>query len=141
MAGRHARTPRQTETSDYIAFYLRVVNGLGNRIAEDPAALVHVPELQQALADAVNRGVFEANRGESRYSQNEMARMAGVSRQAIQQRIRSGERVYAAMLERLGGGALIRLGDVRARRAERLELAGVEDRTGSVRELGARRAV
>jgi|SRR5579859_1232826 len=141
MTGRHARTPRQIETSDYVAMMLRIVNGYGNRIAADPAALVHADEIQQALADAVNRGVFEANRGQAHYSMNEIASMAGVSRQAIQQRARRGEQVYAALLERLGGGALVRLGDVRARRAARLEQAGVEDRTGSVRELGARRAV
>jgi predicted DNA-binding protein YlxM (UPF0122 family) len=139
--GKHAGAPRPPiETSDYVAMMLRIANGYGNRIADDPAALVHMAELVQGLTDAVNRGIFEANRGENSYSQNEIARMMGVSRQAVQQRIRIGERVYAELQRRLGAGALVRLGDIRSRRAELLEQAGVDDRTGSVRELRARRA-
>jgi predicted transcriptional regulator len=137
--GTHSRPGRrETETSDYVAFMLRVADGYGKRIADDPAALVHAKDIQQALADAINRGVFEANAGRGHYSQNEMASMLGVSRQAIQQRIKTGRAVYAEIQRRLGAGALVRLGDVRARRAELLQQAGVEDSTGSVRELRAR---
>jgi predicted DNA-binding protein YlxM (UPF0122 family) len=136
--GTHRKPRRQTETSDYVAMMERILTGYGRRIAEDPAALVHAKDLQRILAEAVNRGVFEANAGDSAYSMNEIAAMLGVSRQAVQQRVASGRAVYAAEQERLGGGALVRIGDVRARRAELLDAAGVEDSTGSVRELRAR---
>jgi hypothetical protein len=115
----------------------RIIHGYGDRIAEDPVALAHLRDLQQTLADAVNRGVFQANRSEARYSQNDMARVLGVSRQAIQQRITAGEHAYAGYWEARGAGAVVRVGDVRARRAELLADAGVQDRTGSVRELRA----
>ena len=140
MTGRHrtgSAPQRITETSDYVAFATRIIHGYGDRIADDPAALAHLRDLQKALADAVNRGIFAANRSANHYSQNDMARVLGCSRQAIQQRIASGQQAYAQYWEARGNGALVRIADVRARRAELLELAGVEDRTGSPRELAA----
>jgi hypothetical protein len=136
MTGKHARPPRQIETSEYVAMMRRIINGYGGRIAADPAALVHAGQLQQDLADAINRGFYAANEGDQHYSQNEMAAMLGVSRQAVAKRIGRGRELHerAAMVV----GALVRLADVRAQRAERLEEAGVQDRTGSVRELRAR---
>ena len=50
------------------------------------------------LADQANRGIFEANKGRSHYSQNDMAAILGTSRQAIAKRIRLGETVYARNL-------------------------------------------
>ena len=135
MTGRHraGRAPRVTETSDFVAMLLRMTNALGDRIAADPIALVHVPDLQQALADAVNRGVFEANNAKG-YSTYEIAALAGVTRQAVQQRVRRGEMAYAALQAARGAGPLVRLADLRRRRAELAAAAGVTDRTGSERE-------
>lgn len=140
MPGKHrpGRTPqRVTETSDYVAMMLRIIASYGDRIAEDPAALVHLRELQAAMDDQVNRGIYHANAQDNGYSQNHMARILDVSRQAIAKRIGLGEQVNITMAEARGAGALVRIADVRARRAELLELAGVEDRTGSPRELAA----
>ncbi|HEY2089875.1 MAG TPA: hypothetical protein VGH54_28125 [Mycobacterium sp.] len=115
----------------------RIIIGYGNRIADDPAALVHLRHLETLLDDQVNRGIFEANKG-SRYSQPEIGAMLGVSRQAISKRIKLGTVVYALLQQARGAGAVVRLGDVRAQRAELLGAAGVDDRTGSVRELRSR---
>lgn len=90
MMGKHSRV---TETSDYVAMMLRMCNSYGDRVADDPIALVHLAELQAALANAANRGAFEANQREGGYSQNEIASLMGVSRQAVQQRIGRGRAV------------------------------------------------
>jgi hypothetical protein len=138
MSGRH-RAPRSgkriVETSDYVAMLIRLFAGYGDRIATDPVALAHLRDLEASLADQVNRGIFEANQGRGRYSQNEMARIFGVTRQAIAKRIALGELVYARMQEARGAGALVRIADVRARRAQLLAGADVKDRSGSVLEL------
>jgi hypothetical protein len=136
MPGRHRasdRPRRVTETSDYVAFLTRAMIAWGDRIADDPAALVHLRELQATLTDQTNRGIWEANR-RGRYSQRDMAAILGVSHQAIGKRASLGELVAAAVTAARGGGALIRLAEVRARRARLLSAAGVEDLTGSERE-------
>src|SRR5260370_19008145 len=140
MTGRH-RAPRRpqrvTETSDYVAMMTRIITAYGDRIAGDPVALAHLRDLQATLADQVNRGIFEANASSAHYSQNEMARILGVTRQAIAKRIGLGEEVYARTWQARGAGALVRIADVRGRRAELLADAGVQDRTGSALELRA----
>ena len=135
MNGKHRK--RETETSDYVAFALRVMAGIGDRIGRDPAALVHLRELENGLRDSVNRGIFEANRGSDHYSRGDMASILGVSEQAIMKRIRLGELAYAIMRERRGAGALIRIADIRRTRAEGLAAVNVEDVTGSERERKA----
>jgi hypothetical protein len=115
----------------------RIITSYGDRIASDPAALAHLRDLQAVLADQVNRGIFEANQSSDRYSQNEMARILGVTRQAIAKRIDLGREVYARTRQARGAGALVRIADIRARRAQLLAEAGVQDRTGSAREIRA----
>ncbi|WP_149264333.1 hypothetical protein [Actinomadura sp. K4S16] len=145
MTGRYARPPsrtaRVTETSDYVAMLTRMIQGYGRRIGEDPAALVHLPELQNALRDAVNHGMYLANQpgsnGQPGYSQSEQAAMLSVSRQAAAKRIKLGEAVHVRLQVLAGDGAVVRIADIRAQRAAGLAAAGVEDRTGSVRELAA----
>ena len=141
MAGRHraGQAPqRVTETSDYVAMMTRIMASFGDRVAHDPAALAHLRDLQTALADQVNRGIFEANKSADHYSQNEMAAILGVSRQAIAKRISLGEQVYSRTWQARGAGALVRIADIRRRRAELLDAAGVQDKTGSPKELTAR---
>jgi hypothetical protein len=116
---------------------LRIFGAFGDRIGEDPAALVHLRELQEALTDQVNRGIWHANAQQDGYSQNHMAAMLGVSRQAIAKRIGLGEAVYTRMAAARGAGALVRIGDIRARRAQLLADAEVTDQTGSPRERSA----
>jgi hypothetical protein len=140
MAGKHRarRGPqRVTETSDYVAMMTRIIAAFGDRIAADPVALAHLRDLQAALIEQTNRGIFEANKSSAHYSQNEIARILGVSRQAIAKRIALGEQVYARTWAARGAGVLVRIGDIRARRAELLTAADIEDRTGSVLELRA----
>ena len=134
--GRAKRGPRRvTETSDYVAMMTRIITAFGDRIAADPAALAHLRDLQDVLADQVNRGIFEANKGRSHYSQNDMAAILGISRQAIAKRIQLGETIYARTWEARGAGAVVRVADIRSRRAQLLADAGVTDRTGSAREV------
>lgn len=134
--GRARRGPqRATETSDYVAMMTRIITAFGDRIAADPAALAHLHDLQDVLSDQVNRGIFEANKGRNHYSQNEMAAILGISRQAIAKRVGLGETVYARTWEARGAGAVVRVGDIRTRRAQLLADAGVTDRTGSAREI------
>jgi predicted DNA-binding protein YlxM (UPF0122 family) len=137
MAGKHRASRRVTETSDYVAMMIRIIAAYGDRIADDPVALAHLRDLEAALVEHTNRGIFEANQGRDHYSQNEIARILGVTRQAVAKRITLGELVYARIQEARGAGALVRIGDVRARRAELLAAAQVEDRTGSALELRA----
>lgn len=127
------RPKRAVETSDYVAFMTRSMISWGDRIAIDPAALVHLHELQETLTQQTNRGIWEANeRGQ--YSQNHMASILGVSRQAVAKRISLGQLAAAAIAQARGAGALVRLGEVRARRARLLAAAEVPDLTGSERE-------
>lgn len=138
MTGRHradggTAPKRVVESSDYVAFLTRAMIAWGDRVASDPAALVHLRELEQTLVQQTNRGIWEANE-RGGYSQNEMAAILGTSRQAVAKRINLGQLAAAAVTAARGGGALVRLGEVRARRARLLGQAGVDDRTGSERE-------
>lgn len=138
MTGKHradgnGRPRRVTETSDYVAFLTRSLIAWGDRVAADPAALVHLRELTETLTQQTNRGIWEANQ-RGQYSQNHMASILGVTRQAIQKRIGLGQLAAAAVTQARGGGALVRLGEVRARRARLLAAADVPDLTGSERE-------
>lgn len=128
---------RRAETSDYVATIERILYGYGRRIGHDPAALVHLREIETALRDAVNLGCYLANQGPDHYSQNEQAAILGVSRQAVAKRIRAGEAVHVRLEAERTADAVVRIADVRARRAAGLEAAGVRDRTGSPRELRA----
>jgi hypothetical protein len=132
---------RHVEASDYAAFILRVLAGLGDRIADDPAMLAHVPEIQKAITDNVNRGIFVAkNKDWQPYSLAEMGRIYGCSYQNMQQRAKRGETAHVEQQARRAGGALIRIADLRTTRAARLAAADVTDITGSARERDALKA-
>jgi hypothetical protein len=92
MPGLHRKRKRTTSTSQYAAMLRRMTIRYGDRIGEDPAeGLAHLRELEQAMTDAVNLGIYTANR--SGHSINEMADMLGVSKQAIYKRVGLGEAV------------------------------------------------
>lgn len=142
MAGRHsrsvARRKRTTESSEYAAMLLRMIYGYGYRVGQDPAALAHLRDLEAAMKDAVNVGIYAANKLEDRpYSINEIAAIMGVSKQAIHKRVQLGEQVFLRLEAARASGAVVRLADLRAARAAVLGQAGVTDRTGSPRELTA----
>ena len=142
MKGKH-RTPdrrkRDVETSEYVAFLERIIDGYGNRVGEDPAALAHLRDIEAKLRDAVNRGIFTSNRtGRRPYGINEIAAILGITKQSIWHRVKLGEVIYAQReAVRATGAAVIRLADVRRTRAAMLAQAGVEDKTGSPRELAS----
>jgi len=141
MPGRHralTRRKRSTESSEYAAMMLRIIYGYGARIGQDPAALCHLRDLEAGMRDAVNLGIYAANKLEDRpYSINEMAAILDISKQAVHKRVRLGEQVFARLEAARADGAIVRLADIRAARASLLAEAGVPDRTGSARELTA----
>jgi hypothetical protein len=134
MQGKHRQ--RTTETSDYVAMMTRILYGYGTRIAEDPAALASLRDLETTLKDAVNLGIYLANKGPGHYSINEQAAILGVTKQAIHLRVQAGERVHTGIESARSRGALVRIADVRARRAARMARAGVVDLTAGRRAAG-----
>jgi hypothetical protein len=98
MPGRHrtvARRKRVTESSEYAAMLMRMIYGYGVRVGEDPAGLAHLRDLEAAMRDAVNIGIYAANKLEDRpYSINEIAAILGVSKQAVHKRVQLGEQVF-----------------------------------------------
>jgi hypothetical protein len=141
MAGRHRlpdRRKREYESSEYAAFLVRMIHAYGVRIGEDPAALTYLRDIEAAVRDATNAGIAAANqRPDQPYSLAEIAAIIGVSRQAVHKRVRLGERVLARLAAARGNGAIVRLQDMRRTRAAGLAAAGLDDRTGSQRELTA----
>ena len=80
------------------------------------------------MHDAVNLGVYAANKlGDRPYSINEMAKIMGISKQAVHKRVKLGERVYVALETARANGAVVRLDAVRQARAMVLGQAGVND--------------
>jgi hypothetical protein len=142
MTGKHAapKPParprrRATETSDLAGALMRMHRAFGERIGDDPAALVHEQQLIESLRDAINHGIWLANRNPgTRYSLPEIGRVTGRTKQAISLRVQAGEAVHNRLLAAIGGGTLTRLADLRRYRAERLAAADVDDRSGSDRE-------
>src|SRR5215472_3513854 len=68
----------------------RMMASYGKRIGDDPAAsLPHLRELETALTDATNHGLYLANKVGGR-SINDLAGMLGVSKQAIFKRVGLG---------------------------------------------------
>lgn len=128
---------RSLETSEFIAMLYRQSAALRRRCANDPAGLVQALEFQARLANDINAAIYEANVGNDAYSMNEIAKMLGYSRQAIQQRVARG-REWVTFIEQQAGS--IRIADIRAARARLLAATGSVDRTGSERERATQAA-
>ena len=91
MAGLHRKRKRDTTADDYAAMLGRMLAAYGKRVGADPAAsLPHLRELEQALTDSVNAGIWQANKTGG-HSVNELADILGVSKQAIFKRVSLGE--------------------------------------------------
>src|ERR1700685_4150482 len=100
---------------------VRIIYGFGYRVSEDPAALVHLREIEAALRDAVNVGIYGANKlGARPYGINELGSILGVSKQAVHKRVGLGEEVYVRLEAARAGGAVVQLADVRQARARGL---------------------
>lgn len=92
MTGQH-RKRRPTTTDDYAAMLARMLRAYGTRIGQDPeAGLARLRELEQALADAANVGIYTANKTGG-HSINQLADVLGVSKQAVHKRVGLGELV------------------------------------------------
>lgn len=73
----------------------------------DPAALVHLRDIEAALREAVNLGIFTVNRaGRRPYSINEMSANLDVSKQAIFKRVQLGEDVHVRIEAARADGAV-----------------------------------
>jgi hypothetical protein len=94
MSGLHRKRKRPpTTTEQYAGMLRRMLNAYGKRIGETPIeGLTHLRELEQALTDATNLGIWSANK-EAGHSINELADVLGVSKQAIYKRVLLGEQV------------------------------------------------
>lgn len=93
MTGTHRRAKRTTTTDDYAAMLRRMITAYGTRIGSDPAeGLTHLRDLEQAMTDSANYGLYMANKVGGR-SINQLADMLGVSKQAIFKRVGQGELV------------------------------------------------
>jgi hypothetical protein len=92
MAGLHRRRKRTTTTDDYAAMLRRMLAAYGRRIGEEPAAgLAHLRELESALTDATNLGIYTAN--QAGHSHNQIAAMLGISKAAAIKRAKLGEQI------------------------------------------------
>src|SRR5262245_40965614 len=93
MAGLHRKRKRTTTADDYAAMLARMIASYGKRIGDDPAAsLPHLRELESALTDATNHGLYLANKVGG-HSINELADHLGISKQAVFKRVNLGAEV------------------------------------------------
>jgi hypothetical protein len=91
----HRKRKRTTTADDYAAMLARMMASYGKRIGDDPAAsLARLRELETALADATNHGLYLANKVGG-HSINELAGHLGVSKQAVFKRVGLGAQVAA----------------------------------------------
>jgi hypothetical protein len=93
VTGLHRKRKRETTSDDYAAMLARMMASYGKRIGDDPAAsLAHLRELETALTDATNHGLYLANKVGG-HSINELASHLGVSKQAVFKRVGLGAQV------------------------------------------------
>jgi hypothetical protein len=112
MPGLHRKRKHTTTADDYAAMLARMMASYGKRIGDDPAAsLAHLRNLESALTDATNHGLYLANKVGG-HSINELADHLGVSKQAV--------------FKRVGLGAEVQRERERQRRRRRRRLTGTE---------------
>lgn len=132
--GKHRK--RETTGEQYVAFLARAIDGLGERMADDPALIAFGKDLQERLSHSLNIGLVRAQErhkatGEG-YSLRDLGKLAGTSHVAVLDRIKRGRIELAAREARLG---VVRLSEarkpsvpaIREQRAEALRAAGVPD--------------
>jgi hypothetical protein len=100
VTGIHRKRKRTTTNDGYAAMLARMLRAYGTRIGEEPATgLAHLRELEQAMTDATNLGLYTANR-DGGHSVNQLAAMLGISKQSVHARVKAGERIAAARARR-----------------------------------------
>jgi DNA-directed RNA polymerase specialized sigma24 family protein len=79
-------TGKLVEPTDYASFCRRIIRSLGQRVGDaDPESLRYFQELRDLLTKAEDRAMVALT--EAGYSCAEMARVLGVTRQAVHQRV------------------------------------------------------
>lgn len=128
------RPKRVVENDEYAAAIIRMLIKYAPRLAADPAGLVYLDDIEEALRACRNLAIYGAHErvDQPPYSYGELAKILGVTRPAVVKRKHQGEDFYRRL-----AGPVVRLADLRAARARRLARAGVEDKTGTARELAA----
>lgn len=119
------RRDRVTEPAELAANLARFFKRLEDHAADDPANLVYIDALSEALRETKLRAVARASRASREggdYSIGEIGRILGVSKQAVHQLAAKGKALLEAQRARLGVVSL------RERRRARLAEAGVAER-------------
>jgi DNA-directed RNA polymerase specialized sigma24 family protein len=122
------RRDRVTEPAELAAGLVRFFKRMEDHAASDPANLVYLDELAEALRETKLRAVARASRASREggdYSIGEIGRILGVSKQAVHQLAAKGKALLEAQRARLGVVSL------RERRRARLVEAGVAERRAS----------
>jgi len=131
------RPKRHVENDEAAAAIIRQLYAFARRMADDPAAMVYMREIDEASSNAFNLAVFAAHqKTDSPYSYRELAAILGVTAPAMLKRKRRGEEIFTRLMA-LASAPVVRVADLRAARALQLAEADVEDRTGTRRELAA----
>jgi len=120
-----SRRDRVTEPAELAANLSRFFKRLEDHAADDPANLVYIDALSEALRETKLRAVARASRASREggdYSIGEIGRILGVSKQAVHQLAAKGKALLEAQRARLGVVSL------RERRRARLAEAGVAER-------------
>ncbi|MGP4092905.1 hypothetical protein [Nonomuraea sp. KM90] len=123
-----ARRDHVTEPEQLAANLIRFFRTMENHAAGDPANLVYIDELQEALREAKLRAIARAGSAAQEggdYSINHIAGILGIRKQSVHELMRKGMALIAEQRARLGVVSL------RERRRARLEAAGVPDRRAS----------
>ncbi|RBQ21651.1 hypothetical protein DP939_02765 [Spongiactinospora rosea] len=114
-----------TEPAELAANLVRFLRRMEDHAASDPANLVYIDELAEALRETKLRAIARAGRAAREggdYSIGEIGRILGVSKQAVHQLMAKGKALLEEQRARLGVVSL------RERRRVRLVEAGVRER-------------
>ncbi|WP_147267846.1 hypothetical protein [Spongiactinospora rosea] len=120
-----SRRDRVTEPAELAANLVRFLRRMEDHAASDPANLVYIDELAEALRETKLRAIARAGRAAREggdYSIGEIGRILGVSKQAVHQLMAKGKALLEEQRARLGVVSL------RERRRVRLVEAGVRER-------------
>jgi len=123
-----SRRDHVTEPAELAAGLVRFFRRMEDHAASDPANLVLIDELQEALREAKLRAIARAGSAAKEggdYSINHIAGILGIKKQSVHELMRKGMALIAEQRQRLGVVSL------RERRRARLEAAGVPDRRAS----------
>jgi DNA-directed RNA polymerase specialized sigma24 family protein len=122
------RRDRVTEPAELAAGLVRCFKRMEDHAASDPANLVYLDELTEALRETKLRAIARASRAAREggdYSIGEIGRILGVSKQAVHQLAGKGKALMEAQRARLG------VVSMRERRRARMAEAGVAERRAS----------